>query len=59
MKINITPAMKADKPELHGMETKNLRARITDNIKRLHPDVDFMDLAQRAYPASTKDIAFF
>lgn len=41
--------------ELHGMETKNLRARITDNIKRFHPDVDFMDLAQRAYSASTLD----
>lgn len=38
--------------EIHGMETKNVRARVTDNIKRFREDVDFIDLKNAAYRAS-------
>lgn len=42
--------------EIHGMETKNARARITDNIKRFKANVDYIDLKQGAYEASTLEI---
>ena len=42
--------------EIHGMETKNARARITDNIKRFKENVDYIDLKQGAYEASTLEI---
>lgn len=42
--------------EIHGMETKNVRARITDNIKRFKVNVDFIDLKQGAYETSTLEI---
>ncbi len=38
--------------ELHEMETKNIRARITDNIDRFRHGVDYIDLKIVAYPAS-------
>lgn len=39
--------------EIHGMELKNIRARITDNIKRFKENIDFIDLKQRSCPTST------
>lgn len=42
--------------EIHGMEFKNVRARITYNIKRFKENVDFIDLKQRAYEASTLEL---
>ena len=30
--------------EIHGMQPKNVRARITDNLKRFKEDVDYIDL---------------
>lgn len=35
------------------MEAKNIRARITDNIKRFTENVDYIDLKERAYETST------
>lgn len=39
--------------EIHGMEAFNVRARITDNIKRFAENVDVIDLGQRLYQAKT------
>lgn len=39
--------------EIHGMEPKNVRARITDNIERFREKVDYIDLLQRACVTST------
>ena len=33
--------------EIHGMETWNVRARITDNIKRFKENADYIDLKER------------
>lgn len=41
--------------EIHGMEDRNVRSRITDNIKRFRENVDYIDLKQRAYEASTSE----
>lgn len=41
--------------EIHGMEDRNVRSRITDNIKRFKESVDYIDLKQRAYEASTSE----
>ncbi len=38
--------------EIHGMETKNVRARITDNIKHFRESVDYIDLKNTAFQAS-------
>ena len=35
---------------IHGMEVKNVRARITDNIKRFKENVDFIDLLNCRLP---------
>ena len=37
--------------EIHGMQPKNVRARITDNLKRFKEDVDYIDL-KAAYDTS-------
>lgn len=42
--------------EIHGMEVKNVRARIKDNISRFTSGTDFIDLKERAYMASTLEI---
>lgn len=42
--------------EIHGMETRNVRARITDNIKRFKEGIDFIDLKEGAYQTSTLEI---
>lgn len=42
--------------EIHGMEMRNVRARITDNIKRFKENVDVIDLAQRACGISTLEL---
>lgn len=42
--------------EIHGMETRNVRARITDNIKRFKESIDFIDLKEGAYQTSTLEI---
>lgn len=42
--------------ELHNMETKNVRARISDNIIRFTENVDFIDLKQRACQISTLEL---
>lgn len=42
--------------EIHGMEVKNVRARITDNIKRFNNDIDFIDLKERACEISTLEL---
>ena len=42
--------------EIHNMETRNVRARITDNIKRFKESVDFIDLKEGAYQTSTLEI---
>lgn len=42
--------------EIHGMETRNVRARITDNIKRFKDSIDFIDLKEGAYQTSTLEI---
>lgn len=39
--------------EIHGMEVWNVRARITDNIKRFTECVDCIDIKQRLYEAKT------
>lgn len=41
--------------EIHGMEDRNVRSRITDNIKRFRENVDYIDLKQRAYETSTSE----
>lgn len=41
--------------EIHGMEMRNVRARITDNIKRFKENVDVIDLVQRACDISTSE----
>lgn len=38
--------------EIHGMETKNVRARISSNIKRFKEGMDFIDL-KGAYDVNT------
>lgn len=38
--------------EIHGMQPKNVRARITDNLKRFKENIDVIDL-KRAYDTST------
>lgn len=38
--------------EIHGMQPKNVRARITDNLKRFRENIDVIDL-KRAYDTST------
>lgn len=40
---------------VHEMETRNVRARITDNIKRFKEKIDFIDLKERACEVSTLD----
>ena len=42
--------------EIHGMKTKNVRARITDNIIRFNENIDFIDLKQGAYETSTLEL---
>lgn len=42
--------------EIHGMEVRNARARITDNIKRFKEKVDFIDLKERACEVSTLEL---
>lgn len=42
--------------EIHGMEVKNIRARITDNIKRFKENIDIIDLKKGAYETSTLDL---
>ena len=37
---------------IHGMQPKNVRARITDNLKRFKENIDIIDL-KRAYDTST------
>lgn len=39
--------------EIHGMETWNVRARITDNIKRFKENADYIDLKERLCGART------
>lgn len=39
--------------EIHSMETWNVRARITDNIKRFKESVDYIDLKERLCEAKT------
>lgn len=41
--------------EIHGMETKNVRARITDNIKRFKENVDFIDLKEGMHQTHTSE----
>lgn len=38
--------------KIHGMETKNIRARITDNIERFDEYVDYIDLKKAACQTS-------
>lgn len=38
--------------EIHSMQPRNVRARITDNLKRFKEDIDVIDL-KRAYATST------
>lgn len=38
--------------EIHGMETKNVRARVTDNIRRFTDGVDYIDMKKVACLAS-------
>ena len=38
--------------KIHGMQPKNVRARITDNLKRFKENIDVIDL-KRAYDTST------
>lgn len=42
--------------EIHRMQVKNIRSRITDNIKRFKENIDFIDLKKGAYEASTLDL---
>lgn len=42
--------------EIHNMEIRNVRARITDNIKRFKEGIDFIDLKEGAYQTSTLEI---
>ena len=42
--------------EIHGMETWNVRARITDNIKRFKENADYIDLKERLCGASTLEL---
>lgn len=42
--------------EIHKMETYNVRARITDNLKRFHENVDYIDLSQRLCDIKTLDL---
>lgn len=39
--------------EIHNMEAFNVRARVTDNLKRFIENVDFIDLGQRLCHAKT------
>lgn len=38
--------------EIHGMEAKNIRSRITENIKHMRENVDYIDIKIVAYQAS-------
>ena len=42
--------------QIHNMETRNVRARITDNIKRFKEGIDFIDLKEGAYQTSTLEM---
>lgn len=42
--------------EIHEMEVRNVRARITDNIRRFTENVDFIDLKRRACEVSTLEL---
>lgn len=39
--------------EIHKMEVWNVRARITDNIKRFKDGIDYIDMKQRLYQTKT------
>ena len=39
--------------EIHKMEVWNIRARITDNIKRFKDGIDYIDMKQRLYQTKT------
>lgn len=49
----VTDNMVAD---IHDMLVKNVRARITDNIRRFKEGIDFIDLKKRACEISTLDL---
>jgi hypothetical protein len=42
--------------EIHSMEAKHVRERISGNIKRFKEDVDFIDLKQRVGETGTLDL---
>lgn len=42
--------------EIHGMEVKHVRERITSNIKRFKESIDFIDLKQRVGETGTLDL---
>lgn len=42
--------------EIHGMEVKNVRSRISDNITRFQEGIDFIDLKQRACQTATLEL---
>lgn len=41
--------------EIHKMEMRNIRARITDNIKRFKDGIDYIDLIKRMREAQTSE----
>lgn len=41
--------------EIHKMEVWNIRARITDNIKRFKDGIDYIDMKQRLYQTKTSE----
>lgn len=42
--------------EIHEMEVRNVRARITDNIRRFTENIDYIDLKRRACEVSTLEL---
>lgn len=42
--------------EIHGMNTFDVRRRISDNIRRFKESVDFIDLKQRMHKAHTLEL---
>lgn len=42
--------------DIHGMQAKHVRARITDNLKRFKENVDFIDLKQRDCETGTLEL---
>lgn len=44
--------------EVHTMQVFNIRARITDNIKRFKEDIDIIDLKQRLYETNTLELLY-